>query len=113
MTPRMRRAARLLGLGYSQKEVARRVGVGDRTIREWLAKVDGFRDLAQASQDELADPSALDVLRDLLHSPTESIRLSAAKSLLYRPAWVPDPDAAPPPPPPGAVRATIKFDDPA
>jgi hypothetical protein len=39
-----RRAARLLGRGFTQAEVARRCGIGDRTIRDWL-QIPDFRAL--------------------------------------------------------------------
>ncbi len=55
MTPKQRRAAELLGRGHSQLEVGRMVDRSERTIRNWLRDVDGFREAAQAAQRRVAE----------------------------------------------------------
>ena len=103
MTPEQRRAAELLGRGYSQREVGRLVGRSERTIRAWFGDVDGFRQAAQAVQAETSDPMALDTLRLALGatrkdgSPDWSIRVSAAKALLTAPEPEPAPVVSVPP----------------
>ena len=52
LTPEQQRAAELLGRGLTQREVARLVGRSERTIRAWLADVDGFRQAVQAAEGE-------------------------------------------------------------
>jgi HEAT repeat protein len=85
MTSQQRQAAEMIGRGYSRREAADAVGVSLRTIGNWLDGVDGFRALAQEVQKTTPEPNALAVLRDLLTSKDESIRLRAAEALL-RPA---------------------------
>ncbi len=88
---RRRRVAELTGRGLAQTDIARRLGCSVRTVRRDLAEpVIAARAREVRSQ---VDPSASDVLRDLLSSEREDIRLAAARALLT--LKVPDlPDGA-------------------
>jgi len=90
MTPdKERRAAELVGRGMTRGEVARRLGVSARTISRALSKPAVAAIAAEAR--ESLDPSAAEVLRALLGSDKEEIRLRAAVALLRDPP----PQAAP------------------
>ena len=85
VTSQQRRAASLLGRGFSQQETGKRVGCNERTLRTWLTKVPGFREAAQREREASGDPSAIGVLHELLHSKSETVRLRAAVALLRNP----------------------------
>ena len=99
MTAAQKRAARLLGQGYTSAAVARRLGISERTLRSWK-KLPGFLELARREQAESGDPDAREVLRELLHSDNEMVRLRAAVALLTRPG---EPDDEEPAIPEGAI----------
>jgi hypothetical protein len=61
-------------------EVARRIGVWDRTIRRWR-DIPEFAALVQAEKDSGRDLQPDDVLRDLLHDSDPRVRLAAATQL--------------------------------
>lgn len=95
MTPdKERRAAELVGRGMTRYEVARRLGVSTRTISRTLAKPAVAS--AAASARESLDPSAADVLRALLSSDKDEIRLRAAVALLRDPPPQAEPISASP-----------------
>jgi uncharacterized protein YjcR len=83
VTAAQKRAARLLGQGYTSLAVARRLGVSERTLRTWK-QLPGFAELVRREQAEGGDPDARDVLHQLLHSDNETVRLRAAVALLSR-----------------------------
>jgi hypothetical protein len=89
LTPIQRRAGRALGHGYSQRVTARKVGCDERTIRRWLTDVPGFREYVEECRETLTDEEPLDVLRELLTSPDERVRLSAAQTLVRLPSGEP------------------------
>jgi hypothetical protein len=78
LSAKQKRAARYLGLYMTQVEVARRVVVNVRTIRRWLTDDAEFAALVQCERDAGNDLQPEDVLRDLLLSEDERVRLSAA-----------------------------------
>ena len=82
LTALQKRVGRLLARGYSQPETARRAGIAPRTIRYWLSRNPDFVAYVKGYADTLPEPSARDTLRELLQSPSEQIRLSAARALL-------------------------------
>jgi hypothetical protein len=83
VTARDKQVAILTGRGYTREDVARRVGLSVRQVQRILADPE-VRELAQATQEQ-TDPSAVEVLRDLLTSDREDIRLRAAQILLKTP----------------------------
>jgi len=97
VTREQRRAAELLGRGFSQTEVGRLVGRSERTIRNWQRDVAGFGEAVQAARAETSDPSALATLEQVLGaspsvgSPDWPTRVAAAKALLATPAPEPAP----------------------
>ena len=84
LTEMQSRAARMLGLGHSQRATAARIGLspdsGDRTIRRWL-EIPAFRAARDAAQEESTDPTILQVLHELLNDQDPRIRLGAAQEL--------------------------------
>ena len=84
-------AALALASGLTQTEAAKKVGIGERTLRRWL-KQDDFRQTVAAAKAEmvsravamLADASteAATTLRRLLQADSESVRLNAAKAII-------------------------------
>ena len=84
-------AALALASGLTQTEAAKKVGIGERTLRRWL-KQDDFRQSVAAAKREmvsravamLADASteAATTLRQLLQADSESVRLNAAKAII-------------------------------
>ena len=84
-------AALALASGLTQTEAAKKVGIGERTLRRWL-KQDDFRQTVAAAKAEmvsravamLADASteAAATLRRLLQADSESVRLNAAKAVI-------------------------------
>lgn len=88
MSVPQRRAAELLRLGATQREVARVVGRSPRTIRSWLQKVEGFREIAEGAAAESPKPLPLETLRDVLGAtkadghPDWTNRRQAATALL-------------------------------
>jgi hypothetical protein len=94
LTPMQEKAARLVGTGYSQEDVAKHCETSVRTVRRWQ-KVDGFLDLAREAREAIADPDAASVLRSLmLTSANESVRLQAARTLLLAPPPAVDPETS-------------------
>jgi hypothetical protein len=89
LTPIQRRAGRALGHGYSQRVTARKVGCDERTVRRWLTDVPGFREYVAHCRETLTDEEPLDVLRELLSSTDERVRLSAAQTLVRLPSGDP------------------------
>ena len=85
LTPRQTRAARYLALGMSQRAAARRLGMDERTLRRWLTDVEGFAAFVEAQRSVVKDEDADDVLKDLLHSSDERVRLAAARELRRMP----------------------------
>jgi hypothetical protein len=84
-------AAVLLAAGTSAAATARRCGVGEKTVRRWLASKPFAREVAShrrrlldAAAGRLADSAmaAADALRGLLESTNEPIRVAAAKAIL-------------------------------
>jgi transposase-like protein len=84
VTAAQKRAARLLGQGYTSRAVARRLGLSERTLRTWK-RLPGFAELVERERRETGDPDAREVLHQLLHSDNETVRLRAAVALLARP----------------------------
>jgi transposase-like protein len=120
LTYQQRHAIRLLALGHTQAAVALRVGCHTRTLRRWKETLPHYARALEEAISELRDPTAEDVLRELLYSADEKVRLAAASALLKARAVIPgmddedgkpmfidinplavppDPDAPPPPPP--------------
>ena len=101
--PEQSRAVELLGRGFSQPEVARLVGRSERTLRNWLRDVAGFREAVEAARAEGSDPSALATLERALGasrsdgSPDWPTRVAAAKALLAAPEPAPAPIVSVPP----------------
>jgi hypothetical protein len=121
LTYQQRHAIRLLALGHTQAAVALRVGCHNRTLRRWKETLPHFAAALAEAISDMRDPTAEDVLRELLYSADEKTRLAAASALLKARAVIPgmddedgkpmfidinplavppDPDAPPPPPPP-------------
>jgi transposase-like protein len=89
LTPAQRRAALLLGKGYRPSAIAARLGIAERTLRDWRV-LPRFQAAAQHAQEEHGDPDAMEVLRELmLTSDKEEIRLRAATALMQREGPVP------------------------
>jgi hypothetical protein len=65
----------------SQRAVARRMGLNERTIRRWLSDVPGFRERVNELRHTQVEEDATDVLYDLLNSSDERVRLAAAREL--------------------------------
>jgi hypothetical protein len=76
-----RRAARMLGLGHTQEATAAWVGVNVRTVKAWKATIPAFKTAIEAAQDDAADPTVIDVLRDMLNHHDPRVRLEASKEL--------------------------------
>ena len=84
-------AALLLVAGFSIVQAAKQAGVGPRTIHNWLAKPE-YRAYINRLRDGYVDEAlgrlttaatrAVDTLVGLLQSPTPSIRLRSATSIL-------------------------------
>jgi hypothetical protein len=86
------KAARLVGAGYAQEDVAKHCDTSTRTIQRWQ-KLDGFMDAAAKAREEAGDPDATSVLRELmLNGKSEQTRLQAARTLLLAPPKDVDPD---------------------
>ena len=85
LTPRQKRAGRYLALGLSQRAASRRLGMDERTIRRWLTDVPEFAPYVESLRSTVTDEDADDVLRDLLHSSDERVRLAAARELRKQP----------------------------
>jgi hypothetical protein len=86
LTVKQKRAARDLAMGYSQRVTARRVGVDPRTVTRWLSDNPVFREYVEELRPKVAnEPEAEAVLRDLLFSDNENIRLGAARELRRMP----------------------------
>jgi hypothetical protein len=92
MTERQDRAARLLSRALTQREVASLVERDERTIRTWLKTVPGFKQAAGCGRVLSVPLSPAAVLRELLHSDSESIRLRAAIALAHVPPEPEDPN---------------------
>jgi hypothetical protein len=75
--------ARLAGRGYTIAEIASRMKLGRRQVQRYVNTPEA-RALAREIREQI-DPDATDVLRELLHSRSESIRLQAARTLLLTP----------------------------
>ena len=74
-------------------EVARRIGVWDRTIRRWRSDIPEFAALVESEKAASRDLSPDDVLRDLMQDPDPRVRLGAATQLRRAsPSGAPDPD---------------------
>jgi hypothetical protein len=82
--------ARLRGMGYSQPETAARLKLSTRTVQRVMKQPEA-QAFAQRIREQ-HDPQATDVLRALLSSANESIRLQAARTLLLTPVPDDDPD---------------------
>src|SRR5439155_25129658 len=89
VTDRDVQIAKLIGRGYTRGEVASRLKVSTKTVSRVMGRPDA-RALAQRTR-ELGDPDAVAVLRELLTSPNDHVRLRAAIALLREPVA---PDAA-------------------
>jgi transposase-like protein len=121
LTYQQRHAIRLLALGHTQAAVALRVGCHTRTLRRWKETLPHYARALEEAISDMRDPTAEDVLRELLYSADEKVRLAAASALLKARAVIPgmddddgkpmfidinplavppDPDAPPPQPPP-------------
>ena len=90
LSPRDEQIARLKGRGLRTCEVAARLGVSESTVKRVLRDSTEAQALARRTR-EAADPAAVDVLRELLSSQSEQVRLRAAIALLAAP--VADPAA--------------------
>lgn len=86
LSPLQRRAGRSLGLGHWQRDTARRLSVNERTVRRWYSDVPGFREYVEECRASLTDEEPLDILRELLRSSDERVRLSAAQTLVRLPS---------------------------
>ena len=94
LTAAQRRCAILIGRGLTYSEAGKAIGVGTRQVERWMSPssgIPGMRELAAAEREQVFEPGALDTLRQLLSSKSETIRLNAAKALLVQP---PDPAAS-------------------
>jgi hypothetical protein len=86
LTPKQKRAARDLAMGYSQRVTARRVGVDPRTVTRWLSDNLVFREYVEELRPKVAnEPEVEAVLRDLLFDDNPNIRLGAARELRRMP----------------------------
>jgi len=87
MKPKQVRAAELLRRGFTQLEAGRAVGRSERTIRNWLREVEGFREAAEVGP-ERGELSPVETLQLALGAtrgdggPDWRIRVTAAKALL-------------------------------
>jgi HEAT repeat protein len=82
--------ARLWGRGYTNAEIASRVKIGGRQVQR-CKKNPAVQALAQRIREQ-TDPSAVDVLRELLTSRSETVRLQAARTLLLTPIAAEEPE---------------------
>ena len=92
LSPRQEAVALALACGRTLREAAEASGVGERTIKTWLAqqpalsrRVNGLRgELTSRALGRLAEGMALaaDTLRELLAAKSEGVRLSAARAVL-------------------------------
>jgi len=93
LTPRQEAAAVALASGCSLQKTAARTGVGETTLKRWLAEQPALRRRVRELRRELTDQAAgrlaeamtvaADTLRELCVSgKSEAIRLKAADSLL-------------------------------
>ena len=76
-----RRVARMLGAGHTTEAAAQWCGINRRTITTWKSSQPAFLDAIQTAKEEAADPSVVDVLRDLLNHQDPKVRLEASKEL--------------------------------
>jgi len=90
LTPRDTQICRLTARGYDRGEVAVRTNVSAKTVQRVLKQPEA-QALVRKIQEQV-DPSAVEVLRELLSSPSDSIRLSAARALLQTPLPYDDPE---------------------
>ena len=90
MSPRDTQICRLTARGYDRGEVAVRTNVSTKTVSRVLKRPES-QALVQRIREQV-DPSAVQVLRELLSSPSDSIRLSAARTLLQTPLPLDDPE---------------------
>lgn len=94
LSTKQKRCARYIGLGMTQADAARRVVVNVRTVRRWLVDIPEFAALVQSEREAGREMDAEDVLRDLLLSTDERVRLAAADRLIRLvPARAPDTDS--------------------
>jgi transposase-like protein len=82
LTTEEQRIAKLLGQGYTRAAVAQALGVSEPTIQRRLRANPAILEAAQDEQVD-RDPDAVEVLRQLLQSDREDIRLKAATALLH------------------------------
>jgi hypothetical protein len=92
LSPRQEAAALALASGCTLAAAAVASKAGERTINTWLAKVPALRrriselraDMTSQSLGRMANAmsDAADVLKRLLEAESESVRLSAARSIL-------------------------------
>jgi hypothetical protein len=87
------RVARLVGQGFSRTEVARIMLISTKTVMR-VMKDPGMLDLARSVfEEDDREPGAAEVLRRLLTSQNENVRLRAAVALLQQTADEPPPEA--------------------
>lgn len=94
-----KRAASLLGRGWTHKAVAAEVGTSTRSIRRWSDREDFAALVARGREAALAvTPDAKKALKDALlatkadGTPDHKIRVTAARALLGLDAATADPD---------------------
>jgi hypothetical protein len=86
LTPKQKRAARLLARGHTQPVAAARADCSPRTIRNWLRDVPGFREAATDPAEAARDPEVYEVFADLLNDPNPLVRARAVEIALKYPA---------------------------
>lgn len=80
----MAKAAQELAAGRTMTEIAREIGVQQRTIKSWSERED-FKAAKKAAMDEIIDellPEAIGILREELRSKNEWIAQGAVRIIL-------------------------------
>jgi hypothetical protein len=84
LTHRQRRAARLDAYGHNRETIAARCGCSVSSIRDWR-RFPEYQAERERIAREMPEEDASAVLRDLLHSDDDKVRLGAATALLRVP----------------------------
>jgi transposase-like protein len=88
LTPIQRRSIELRQANVPQAQVARRLGIDARTLRRWRDENPEYRALLETDSpnpEDLSEATPDEILRELLCSNDESIRLRALQIKLQRP----------------------------
>jgi transposase len=93
VTSRDEAIARLTGRGFSRGEVAQRLNISAKTVQR-VMKQPAAQALAERVREQV-DPEVSEVLRELLRSPSDAIRLGACRLLLQAPFPLEDPETDP------------------